>query len=389
MFASRDRTFSALVMGMYGCGNKGDDGILESIINNLSPKIKIIVTCGGKNDLNWLGIKTTRCRLNENLTMSVLVSMCVDVLKILFNLIKTDALIIGGGALLHDKTFYNLPFWFLFHNFARVFKKKIYYISIGIGPISTKAGEYLCKKYLSSANQIFVRDKHGAEILNKLAINNVKITADVALAMDTDLSASDYILKELSLHEKKYISITLCKHFAQENYYKNNLEFKKEKAILANALQKIYEKYKLPFVFLPTEAYDYELGLEMCKLLKSKCEFYVVSTVYNSKELASIIAAGKYLIAVRMHSMIFATRASIPFITFVYDTKVQSFLEMVEMSRYSIPIEELDSSRIYNLFAEMVKNEDVVKENLKRATIKLSYHVRNSISYISNEILSC
>jgi len=384
------KKYSILVMGAYGCGNKGDDAILESLCNMLAPDFNVVATCGKKNNLSWLNIKTTRCRLNRGMSLSVLALMCIDVFKILFHLLCCRAVIFGGGSLLHDRSAYNLPFWFFFQRIAKLFGKQTYYVSMGVGPISTDKGKKLCKKHLPLANHIYVRDKNGYGILKVLGLNNVTLTADLAMAMETDLEAAKPILKEFSLQAHSYVCVTLCKHFNQDNYYKKSLndtfEFDEEKTILAEAFEKIYKKYKLPFVFLPTDEMDYELGLEISDRLKNVCKFFVLGNQYNARQFSSVVASAKYLIGVRMHSMVFAARACVPFFALVYDPKVKAFLEMTKMNPYYLDIENINVDEICLMFDKMADNETVTKENLRMVTSELSQSVYDSIIAIKEKI---
>ena len=96
------------VMGAYGCGNRGDDAILQSICQ-LFPNWEICATNGAYENVGaFLHIRTVPCRLNEGFSLSILGSMIKDSFRLLREIAKADLLMFGGGSLVHDLTPYNL-----------------------------------------------------------------------------------------------------------------------------------------------------------------------------------------------------------------------------------------------------------------------------------------
>ena len=71
------------VIGAYGCGNRGDDAILQGICELFSGW-DICVTNGSYSDVSqYLPVQTVPCRLNEGFTLSVLMSMVKNSLKMM------------------------------------------------------------------------------------------------------------------------------------------------------------------------------------------------------------------------------------------------------------------------------------------------------------------
>ena len=103
------------VIGAYGCGNRGDDAILQSICE-LFPNWEICATNGRDCDVSaFLPVKTVRCILNEGFSIPVLFLMIKDAFVMMYEIARADVLVFGGGSLIHDLTPYNLPFLFFWH----------------------------------------------------------------------------------------------------------------------------------------------------------------------------------------------------------------------------------------------------------------------------------
>ena len=115
------------VIGSYGCGNRGDDAILQSICEQF-PQAQISATCGSYEKISsFLPVKDVSCRLNEGFSLSVLLSMLKDSFGMFKEVFCCDVLMFGGGSLIHDLTPYNLPFMYLFKTLAKIFHKKVCY----------------------------------------------------------------------------------------------------------------------------------------------------------------------------------------------------------------------------------------------------------------------
>ena len=100
----------AIIVGAYGCGNKGDDAILEGMLEKLKYNYRVIVLSGKYGGIKeTFGVKTIKCRMNEGFSVPVLISLVGFMVQFIYNVISTDIVIIGGGSLLHDLTPYNLP----------------------------------------------------------------------------------------------------------------------------------------------------------------------------------------------------------------------------------------------------------------------------------------
>ena len=65
-----------LIVGAYGCGNKGDDAILEGFKNTLGKTYEIISTEGKYGKLKEImgeTHSTISCRMNEGININVLI----------------------------------------------------------------------------------------------------------------------------------------------------------------------------------------------------------------------------------------------------------------------------------------------------------------------------
>lgn len=355
---------SIFVLGAYGCGNRGDDAILQSICE-LFPEWEICAANGSYCDVSaFLPVKTANCRLNEGFSLSVLCSMAKDSLRMFWKIAKSDALVFGGGSLIHDLTPYNLPFLFLWHLWAKMLRKKVFYFSMGVGPVKTPFGKKLCRWFLSGADGLFVRDQRGFEICQQLGLANACMTADAAFAVQTKNQCGKRTLRDLGLEEKNYLCVTASQWFQSSNFWKkDSMDFSAQIENFAACVKAAGEQLHLPIVFVPTVMHDGSLG-ETLQAKLTGMDFRMVPVQWNCKEMAEIVENAAFLLGVRMHSLIFAARQSVPFLALVYDEKVRQLLRILKMEQYSLPLETVTAQQVQEKLTVIMEQKDLLCDQL-------------------------
>lgn len=376
----------AIIIGAYGCGNKGDDAILEGILKGLKSNYKVITVCGRYGGIKeTFGIKTIKCRMNEGFSIPIVISLVGFMIQFVYHVLSTDIVIIGGGSLLHDLTPYNLPFFFMLQRIAEFFHKKVYYLGVGAGPIKTKRGKKACRKYLNLSGGVYIRDIPDEKLLKNIGVLNVKLTADMAFLIKTNKKLAWNLLREKKLETGKYVVMTACEWFQSDNFWKKDtMNFEKEEQILVEGMRRILQETGLPIVFLPTVYHDYNLAIKLQKYF-SKEEFVIIRHNYNCRMMASIIANSFLVFAMRMHSIIFAIRAGVPFIATIYDQKVRSLLQRIEGLDYAIDFNKLNSDRLNEKVKQIYADYEMISKKLEENAQLLCKAAEAGIKEIQNQ----
>ena len=372
-----------ILVGAYGCGNKGDDAILEGILYSLNDIYDFSVVAGNYGGIEEkFNVKTIQCRMNEGLTIEVIGNLLKFFPKYLLQCFKSDYVLIGGGSLLHDITRYNLLFFSLLQKIAEICGNKVIYIGTGAGPINTNLGKFLCKNVIGKAEKIFVRDIPDYRLLKKIGLKNIELVADMAFTIKTEKKLAKDILNQYGLEKKKYIVVTACEWFKSDNFWnKEKMDFTFQKRKLANLLEMLSNKSEMPIVFLPTVFHDYKLGKELQNLIPD-IKMIVLPHTYDCSQMAALVAESWILFGIRMHSIIFAIRAGIPFITSIYDSKVESLIKRCNMEKYVIDFEDVQIENINNLIEDIKNNESIITQNLNKKAEILRKKAQKAIIYM-------
>lgn len=375
-----------IVIGCAGCGNIGDNLILEGILNTLGTIYDIIPACGNYKDIRpFMGErKYIATPFFKGISISILVKMIPFFLMYWGYLISTDsAVVIGGGSLLHGLTKYNLPFYYLITIIAKVFRKPVFFVGIGVGPLKVKSAKRYLLKIMKLADGVFVREQKDYDLLRQIGYDNVQLSADLAFASNrTDAN----IISELKLIPKEYVVMTASAWFKSDNFWNyKKMDFTNNKKKLIISVKQLYSLINKEIVFLPTVAYDFQLGQELQTEL-SDIPFRVLPVELNSIQMSTIVENAYMVYGMRMHSLIMATIKGVPFVATIYDEKVESFLERVNRKDCIIEFDDIDGEKFDEKIQYVLSNYGYISKELLFKSEYLKNIIVSDMYKIQNEI---
>lgn len=254
-----------------------------------------------------------------------------------------------------------------------------------MGPFSKKFRNIFRKKILKSAEKIILREDISKKYLdNLLPQNKAIVTLDAAFQNELDINKYKIVLKrDKELYKffntnKKIIGITITDllwHPILSNVktaQNISITFKK---VIQTLCAKNYKILFIPQLF--GEANDYNLmktfEIEGCYTIKDTYDCYfqqfIISKIYA-------------VIGMRYHSNIFSAKMGIPFISISYEQKMLGFMKKVNLDKYCIPLEQLNSEMILSKFKLLEENYFPFKDYLN----SIHNNLRET-SFKSTEIL--
>ncbi|MDD2494952.1 MAG: polysaccharide pyruvyl transferase CsaB [Tissierellia bacterium] len=346
-----------LLAGYYGFGNLGDEAILEMVLNQLfqiTHRNNITVLSGNKKETSQKYNVNTIDRYN--------------VFSILRKLMSSDALVFGGGSLLQDVTSKKSIYYYLFLiKLAHLMGNKVVMLSQGIGPIINERSRRLTAINLNKVEFITVRDKQSKDFLVQIGVleNKIHLSADPVINFRA----------EENLNYKNKDKKKVC--FSLRNWKHTDVSEKISQVVGMLNKQNI-ECHFVPFYYNE----DLDLVKQIENNIGDNAVYY--KERLSTNEAYDIIKEMDLLVGVRLHSLIFAAAANVPFVAISYDHKVDHFVESVNMN-VVCNINDIDENILYNEIIEKLENEEseklLLSKNVKklRETIKINYKILKEI----------
>ena len=353
-----------MISGYYGTGNFGDDITLDAIIRNISQQypLKSITVLGHTNQ-----------SIYDDSRIHTLHRF--DLWHILPLMKRTKLFLLGGGSLLQDKTSNRSIFYYLFMlHHAHKFGCKTMVYSNGIGPIYKKAHKRQLAKLLPKVDRITIRDKASYEYLQSIGVTNAILTADEAYNYPPN--AKDLSLSTDLPEGKKVLLVNLRTTAAHTNEtYK----------CIASAINTVAKKYELYPMLLPAQ---YEQDKAPLKTVSAqlKCPHHLFDKPLNNAQIITLIQNCDYMLAERLHPIIFAAIMKKPFTCIVYDPKIQAVAEQFGMLNFSVRAEDIQTKELADKLGKMIENADNIHALLSPVIAKLTDAARRN-SEIAGELL--
>lgn len=299
---------SILLSGYYGFGNIGDEAILAATVKTIRAKRSDI-------DITVMSSAPEKTRLNYGVRAVNRMSPA----HVLKEMTRCHLVVFGGGSLLQDVTsFRSLMYYLSVIYLAKMLSRPLMVYANGIGPISSSLGRRLTSIALSTARVITVRDEDSAEEIRRLGVTkDVQVTADPAF-----LLAPCGPEKVASIRERFGLSglnsivwISLRPDRAPESFYRAAV------SVAASLQDGGFEP-----CFLVMHQDDRKICSWMNKELISsgRLPLKAVSGL-SPEETLGILKEGVLCLGMRLHTLILAARAGVPFVGIEIDPKIASF----------------------------------------------------------------
>ncbi|MCD5324098.1 MULTISPECIES: polysaccharide pyruvyl transferase CsaB [Pontibacillus] len=350
-----------VISGFYGLGNTGDEAILDSMIDNLRSSLD-------EPDLTVFSLSPDETASKHSVT-SIYRGWRHDFKKKVRALREADLLLSGGGGLLQDTyptriIFGPLPYYLLIVLLAKLCGTKVMFFSQGVGPVTSKYGKLLMRMFGNLADFITVRDDYSKNYLHDLKVTRPKtvVTADIVFAYqgrDDDACVESLPIKR----DDSLVGISVRPWFEETRY-------QKEMALLVDRLIK---EHGVTPVFIPMEGeHDASVSRTIQGHMEHGDKTYVLGTDFTPNQYLQFMKHCDTVIGMRLHALIFATLASVPYAGISYDKKVESLAKRTGMWDYSTTLEEFTADDLYPKVAQILENHDALSDELdqERAALR-------------------
>ncbi len=334
--------------GYYGFDNAGDEALLSAItssIKELAPQAQFVVFSGSP-------AKTMQVH-------QIKAVYYMNPFKLLKELKSADLLISGGGSIFQDVTSSRSLFYYIaVVALAKLLKKPVIFYAQGVGPINKNSSKTLMRFIANRVDFITLRDEESGQLLTNLGVTQPprKITADPVFALQAgaqDLTKASHILQEVNPDNLPLIGVSVREWEGLADYHLD----------LARLLDELtVQGYRILFIPLAYPQ-DIEEAQKVAGHMQNKA--HIIRERLNSTEHIALISKLSFLIGIRLHSLVFAAQAGIPFAGISYDPKVKAFLETFGQKPLSLTYAEMKTE------LDGLLNKTEFKENIKLQAQKL------------------
>lgn len=301
-----------LISGYIGFDNFGDEAIASVLVSHLKSQN---------------AEKITLISSNPEKTARLYDVNSVGMLNFMPAILKSDVLISGGGSLLQDITSLKSLLYYLTIIFsALIFRKKVIIFAQGFTPFRTKIGKFLTKQILKNCHKITVRDVKSQELLSKMNISSELVT-DPVFGIATNNS------------EHKGIAVQLRSFPAITDSFLNKL---------ADQIEKYFKKEEIKLISLQ-DSLDLAILEKFEKILNKKNIKTKIYKKLSIKEAVDLISSLEFLIGMRFHANLVATKANVKVLGINYDIKVQNLAENV-----GFPIIDIENPDLEKAFEQLL-----------------------------------
>ena len=348
----RRREHRVLVSGYYGFSNAGDDAILETIQQSVRGEDIGVTVLSNDPALTW-----------KQYGMDAVPRFRVG--KVFAALRRCDALLSGGGSLLQDTTSTrSLIYYLAVLRCAHWLGKPVMLYANGIGPVQRPANRRRVRRAVERATLVTLRDHSSAQELAAMGVKrqDLHVTADPVFQLSPAApKRGRELAAQAGLPEGKPFAVVSVREWP------NTENFIRELARLCGHLRR---KYGLEILFLLMQpCKDREAAQQVRSFMEEPS--YLLDAPCTPRELMAVLGQAKLCLAMRLHTLIFAARMAVPTMGLVYDPKVASYLQELELPSAG-EVESFDGDEAIRRADQLMADYDNVLAGLRRKSAALT-----------------
>jgi polysaccharide pyruvyl transferase CsaB len=297
-----------LIGGYYGFGNLGDEAVLEVLLKLLRksfPGVRpVVLSQDPRATAHAHGVDSIS-RWNPWLIWR--------------RLRRARLFLLGGGSLLQDSTSRRSLLYYLeLIRWAQRHQKPVFLVGQGIGPLQWESSRRRVARALANVEAILARDRESYQQLRALGLDRERLLCGEDLG-----------------HLLEYPRSRSSQGRAREPYYcavlKEGLSQAQIRNLAAN-FDRIYSESGQRALLLPFyRLRDWPTLQALARAMRTPVEL-AHPVGLDPKGVYQIMGGSEFVIGMRLHSLIFALTAQVPFAAVNYDPKVERFVARVQMA---------------------------------------------------------
>lgn len=360
--------YRVAVSGSYGGMNLGDEAILEAITMQLRATLRVEITVFTRDP------DDTRARHQIDRAVAIR-DMSREEARA--EIERLDLLILGGGGILYDR---DAEIYLREVVLANEMGIPVMVYAISAGPLTVPSVREQVLSALDGVALVTVRDRQGQRLLEEVGLHReILVTADPALLLEAEPLPEDALRNEGLNPDKRLIGLSV----REPGPAAPDIDVAHYHALLANAADFMIDRLDADIVFVPMERRKMDLqhshaviaamqGAERATVLKGE---------YTVRQLIALIGHFQFAVGMRLHFLIFAALAHVPFVALPYASKVTGLIEDLEMEMP--PISDVNTGRLIATIDRSWDHRDEIRTGIERLLPGLQMRARETHAHLT------
>ncbi|HEY0071930.1 MAG TPA: polysaccharide pyruvyl transferase family protein [Chloroflexia bacterium] len=338
------------ILGWYGSANAGDEAVLQSVVGSLRR--------GGHDDLLVLSTDpaaTAAAYGVESVPRNPLNRLTPQAL------LRSKALILGGGGLIQDSSsVYNLPLYAFHVALARLRGIPVFGWGLGVGPLYTRLGRWLARFIFRSSRYFSVRDEESARMLRMAGVRaeEIVVSADPAFLIEPTVEPRGSSGRDRPtivfcvrhrLHDNpglnlRYLLPVSVRHRLKLETRHGIEEDTKFVRAVARGVRCCVEELGARVVLLPFWAERDDEVLRQVEQEASRLgvpgeKITWARVRHTPSDLAAYLSQADLLVSMRLHALVFGAAVGVPALALSYVPKMHALMDLLGARRWVIEVQ--------------------------------------------------
>ena len=275
---------------------------------------------------------------------------------------RSDAMLITDGIIFDVKLFnpaFNfLLFLTLLVPFAKLFRKKVVGLLIGVGPLDSFWGKRFARFVCNRCDALYVREHDSAELLKSVGVNPelIHVFADAAFVdVPVEGERVDAILDENGIDPAQAL-VGINVNTYLDRWLKSNESVDPDRFAreLAAAIDQLAERDDVKVVMILTQIMDVDYAHRLLASCQQRERVAVLGNDrYSAEELMGAMGRLSVFAGMRLHSLILASAMNVPCVGLAYAPKVRHFMSLMGCPENTVELAGFEAGQLVSRFDEL------------------------------------
>lgn len=352
------------ISGSYGGLNLGDEAILQSMIAQLRSSLPVELTVFSRDPAD------TRRRHGVEHVVAVRDLSRSEIKR---ELEPLDLFILGGGGILYDT---DAETYLREVQIACAAKIPVMVYAASAGPLEQPSVRALVRDALNQVDVISVRDQHSRRLLEQIGVEReISVTADPAILLEPEPLTLDEIVHAEAIDPERCL---IAMSVREPGPAAPGLALERYHELMANAADFVAARLNAEVVFFPLErrSLDVQHSHGVVARMRLAHQATVLKGDYSPGQLVSLLQHFQFSLGMRLHFLIFSALAGVPFVALPYATKIQGFLEQLELQGGGL--EDASAGQLIASIDRAWDHRDELRQRVLGALLRLKEEAREN-----------